>query len=190
MSWLTLSTITLHHFFILHPKFKYLTVLFLNLMLFFCHVFLHFVKCILCGRNDIFYSLLRWRATILALINRVVHWILIIMVNRAILIHCELLLMVRNWEITLTQSESFSMLTQRNLIICQFFLKLTSSMVSVETLLSNYLCTFYAAFILFFQHINLYFMMPFKKADFFFQSYHWTSLIFNILLTLRIEFTF
>ena len=92
---LTLSAKSLHHLFILHPEFEYLSILLLYLMILFYHILFHLIKSVLSCRYDIFDSLFRRRCTILAIIQWVADWTLIIVVDRAILVHCKLLLMMR-----------------------------------------------------------------------------------------------
>jgi hypothetical protein len=106
LTWLTLSAESLHDLFILHPEFKNLSILLLNLMVLFYHILLHFVKSVLCCRYDILYSLFRGGSTILTIIQWVANWNLVIIVDWAILVHCKLLLtMICYWQVALAQSQ-------------------------------------------------------------------------------------
>ena len=120
---LTLSAKSLHHLFILHPEFENLSILLLNLMVLFCHILLHFIKSVLGCWYDILYSLLRGRCSILIIIQWVADWSLVVIVYRAILVHCKLLLvMICWWQVALAQSQRFWSLLKCHFVIIEFLL--------------------------------------------------------------------
>ena len=63
LPWLGRSTVALNDFLVLHPELEDFTILLLYDLLLLVHIFLHFVKGVLSGRDDILHALLgRWSA--------------------------------------------------------------------------------------------------------------------------------